>query len=142
MTRFGAALARVLQPGDTVLLSGPIGAGKSHLARAVIRAFIGPDEEVPSPTFTLVQTYTAEGTEIWHTDLYRLADSSELVELGLDDAFSSAIVLVEWPDRLPAELVPANALSVNIQPGDTERIVTLSSPSEHWAPVLTELPYV
>lgn len=139
MTRLGVALAGVLKSGDTVLLSGPIGAGKSHLARAIIHAFIGPEEHVPSPTFTLVQTYEAGGTEIWHTDLYRLADSSELVELGLDEAIGSAIVLVEWPDRLPIELIPENALRVGIHPGDQARGVTMNSDSERWANTLTEL---
>ncbi len=136
MTRFGARLADELRPGDTVLLRGPIGAGKSHLARAMIQSVIGPDEHVPSPTFTLVQTYETEGTEIWHTDLYRLSDSSELVELGLDEALGTAIVLIEWPDRLPEELVPENALSIDIHPTEARRDVTLHSACERWSNVL------
>jgi tRNA threonylcarbamoyladenosine biosynthesis protein TsaE len=96
----GARLASAARPGDCILLEGPIGAGKSCLARAFIRALCGPDEEVPSPTFTLVQVYEAKGVEIWHADLYRLTHPDEVWELGLDEAFQTAICLVEWPDRL------------------------------------------
>ena len=81
-------LAAVARPGQTILLDGPVGAGKTHFARAFIRARQGDlAEDVPSPTFTLVQTYDDPmGTEIWHADLYRLTDPSELDELGLDEA--------------------------------------------------------
>ncbi|MEE2860235.1 MAG: tRNA (adenosine(37)-N6)-threonylcarbamoyltransferase complex ATPase subunit type 1 TsaE [Pseudomonadota bacterium] len=115
-----AALARMLaadlSPGRTVLLDGPVGAGKTHFARAFIRARQGDAaEDVPSPTFTLVQTYDDPlGTEIWHADLYRLTDPSELSELGLDDAMSDSICLIEWPDRLAA--LPAGALTVALSP--------------------------
>jgi tRNA threonylcarbamoyladenosine biosynthesis protein TsaE len=107
----GARLARLLQPGDTILLQGPIGAGKSHLARALIRARLGRMEEVPSPTFTLVQNYTAGEVEIWHADLYRLGHPDEVLELGLDGAFENAICLIEWPDRLGSHL-PTGALRI------------------------------
>jgi tRNA threonylcarbamoyladenosine biosynthesis protein TsaE len=109
----GARLAGLAQPGDCVLLEGPIGAGKSHLARAFIRARLGRMEEVPSPTFTLVQVYEAKGVEIWHADLYRLTHPDEVWELGLDDAFTRAITLVEWPDRLGSHL-PPNALRIRL----------------------------
>ncbi|MCZ8334153.1 MAG: tRNA (adenosine(37)-N6)-threonylcarbamoyltransferase complex ATPase subunit type 1 TsaE [Rhodobacteraceae bacterium] len=109
----GERLARLLQPGDTVLLEGPIGAGKSHLARALIRARLGRMEDVPSPTFTLVQTYEAADTEIWHADLYRLSHPDEVLELGLEQAFGTAICLVEWPDRLGPHL-PADALHLQL----------------------------
>jgi tRNA threonylcarbamoyladenosine biosynthesis protein TsaE len=109
-TRLGAWLAPLLQAGDTVLLSGPIGAGKSHFARAFIRARLGRAEDIPSPTFTLVQTYEAD-VEIWHSDLYRLSHPDEVLELGLDEAFSGAICLVEWPDRLGG-LRPDTAISI------------------------------
>jgi tRNA threonylcarbamoyladenosine biosynthesis protein TsaE len=103
-------MAGMLGPGDTVLLHGPIGAGKSHLARALIRARLGrPGEEVPSPSFTLVQAYPHPGGDLWHADLYRLTHPDELAELGLDAAFDTAICLVEWPDRL-GRLAPENAL--------------------------------
>ncbi|MTE00677.1 tRNA (adenosine(37)-N6)-threonylcarbamoyltransferase complex ATPase subunit type 1 TsaE [Paracoccus sp. YIM 132242] len=113
-----AALARMLaatlRPGQTVLLDGPVGAGKTHFARAFIRARQGERaEDVPSPTFTLVQTYDDPlGTEIWHADLYRLTDPSELAELGLDEALQDAICLIEWPDRL--ERLPNGAITVSI----------------------------
>ncbi|MGV8953472.1 MAG: tRNA (adenosine(37)-N6)-threonylcarbamoyltransferase complex ATPase subunit type 1 TsaE [Cypionkella sp.] len=110
--RLGAWLAQRLNAGDTVLLSGQIGAGKSHFARAFIRARLGRNEDIPSPTFTLVQTYEAD-VDIWHSDLYRLSHPDEVLELGLDDAFATAICLVEWPDRL-GTLAPATALSLTL----------------------------
>jgi tRNA threonylcarbamoyladenosine biosynthesis protein TsaE len=110
----GRRLAVLARPGDVILLEGPIGAGKSCLARAFIRARLGRDEEVPSPTFTLVQVYEAAGIEIWHADLYRLTHPDEVWELGLDDAFSSAICLVEWPDRLGTH-VPPDALRIRLE---------------------------
>ncbi|PLL14708.1 tRNA (adenosine(37)-N6)-threonylcarbamoyltransferase complex ATPase subunit type 1 TsaE [Tabrizicola sp. TH137] len=109
----GERIASLLEPGDTVLLEGPIGAGKSHLARALIRARLGRMEDVPSPTFTLVQTYDAGDVEIWHADLYRLGHPDDVLELGLEDAFGKAICLIEWPDRLGPHL-PANALRLRL----------------------------
>ena len=107
-----ARFAPSLRAGDCRLLSGPIGAGKSTFARALIRALTGnPREDVPSPTFTLVQTYPTDDVTIWHADLYRLAHPDEAAELGLEEAFETAICLVEWPDRLGA-LAPACALSL------------------------------
>lgn len=107
----GHLLADHVAAGDTILLSGPVGAGKSHLARAFIRHVLGTDEDIPSPTFTLVQTYAHPAGDIWHADLYRLSHPDEVIELGLDEAFSTAICLVEWPDRL-GNLAPQNAIHV------------------------------
>ncbi|MCV2863248.1 tRNA (adenosine(37)-N6)-threonylcarbamoyltransferase complex ATPase subunit type 1 TsaE [Albidovulum sediminicola] len=107
-------LAPALRAGDTILLEGEIGAGKTHFARALIRArlaALGLDEDVPSPTFTIVQTYEAGEAEIWHADLYRLSGPEEIWELGLEDAFRTAICLVEWPDRL-GSLRPSDALTL------------------------------
>lgn len=98
--RLGVALGGLLRGGDAVLLEGPIGAGKSHLARALIRARLQRMEDVPSPTFTLVQVYEADDCDIWHADLYRLSHPDEVIELGLDEALAHAICLIEWPDRL------------------------------------------
>ena len=102
-----------LQNGDIILLKGEIGAGKSHFARSLIQAAMGKLEEVPSPTFTLVQTYDTIIGSIWHADLYRLSDQSEVFELGLIDAFGNDIVLIEWPDRL-GYLEPQDALTVEL----------------------------
>jgi tRNA threonylcarbamoyladenosine biosynthesis protein TsaE len=119
--RLGRRLAELVAPGDVLLLEGPIGAGKSHLARALIRARLGRDEDVPSPTFTLVQTYDDPAGEIWHADLYRLGHPDEALELGLVDAFDDAICLVEWPDRL-GRLRPETALTVRLEAeGDGRR---------------------
>lgn len=107
-------LAAALGPGDSVLLSGAVGAGKSALARGIIRARLGdPGAEVPSPTFTLVQTYDDGICEIWHADLYRLGAPEELIELGLDEAWATAICLIEWPDRL-GEMRPDRALTIEM----------------------------
>ncbi|PVA10760.1 tRNA (adenosine(37)-N6)-threonylcarbamoyltransferase complex ATPase subunit type 1 TsaE [Pelagivirga sediminicola] len=111
--RIAQRLAKVFQVGDTLLLSGDIGAGKTHFARCLIQSLLIAPEDVPSPTYTLVQTYTSPRAEIWHADLYRLTDTNEVFELGLVDAFSGAICLVEWPDRL-GDLVPPGALHVTM----------------------------
>ena len=122
-TRLGAALAGLVRPGDTLLLHGAIGAGKTHLARALIQTCLSRLEDVPSPSFTLVQTYTANGFEIWHADLYRLSHPDEVWELGLNDAFETAVCLVEWPDRL-GTAAPANALHITLSDfGDGRRAV-------------------
>jgi tRNA threonylcarbamoyl adenosine modification protein YjeE len=136
-TALAERLAPRLAPGDTLLLSGPIGAGKTHFARALIKARLhaaGRDEEVPSPTFTLVQTYDDGRAEIWHADLYRVASAAEL---GLDEAFRDAIVLVEWPDRLGAD-APPDALRLDFAsgPGEGSRRVTISADDPRWATLL------
>jgi tRNA threonylcarbamoyladenosine biosynthesis protein TsaE len=123
--RFGAALAPFLGPGDTVLLRGELGAGKSALARAVIGAALGdPRAEIPSPSYTLVNIYETARGPIWHVDLYRLSgeawhvdlyrlsgEAEELEELGLEEAIGEALVLVEWPERLGAAL-PERCLDI------------------------------
>lgn len=120
--RLGAWLARHMRAGETLLLDGPIGAGKSHLARALIRERLGRMEDVPSPTFTLVQVYEAD-VEIWHADLYRLTHPDEVLELGLEDAFDTAICLIEWPDRLGA-FVPERAARLELRAeGEGRRLV-------------------
>jgi len=135
--RFAAALAPLLGPGDVILLEGGIGAGKTHFARALIQtrlALAGVVEDVPSPTFTLVQTYEDGQDEIWHADLYRLTHPDEVDELGLIDAFEDAICLVEWPDRL-GSLTPQAALHITFSTTDTEgeRMARFDAPNANWA---------
>ena len=109
------ALAPLCAPGRIVALTGDLGAGKTALVRALIRHISGdPDLDVPSPTYTLVQTYDTPDMPVWHFDLYRLKDPQEVFELGWEDALASnALLLIEWPERLGA-LLPANALNIVI----------------------------
>jgi tRNA threonylcarbamoyladenosine biosynthesis protein TsaE len=116
--RLGAAIAAVLQAGEAVCLSGPLGAGKSTLARALVRALTTPDEEVPSPTFTLVQFYAGERLNIAHFDLYRLTSADEAYELGLDEALDDGAAVIEWPERLAGRL-PPDRLDIEIGLGET-----------------------
>lgn len=143
-TDFAARLAPILKPGDVLALQGPVGAGKSHLARALIQTRLaahGLTQDVPSPTFTLVQTYDDSLTEIWHADLYRLQHPDEVLELGLSEAFESAICLVEWPDLLGDDL-PERALVISLLPctDPDMRHMTLKAIAGEWparlAPVL------
>jgi tRNA threonylcarbamoyladenosine biosynthesis protein TsaE len=110
----GATLAQRLKPGDVVGLKGDLGAGKTTLARAIIRAAAAdPDLIVPSPTFTLVEVYDTPRGAYWHFDLYRLDDPEQVYELGWEEALAEGIVLLEWPDRL-GPLLPKH-LSVTLQ---------------------------
>ncbi len=126
-------MARVLGPGDVLLLGGGVGAGKTHFARALIQSRLSLPEDVPSPTYTLVQSYAGPTCEIWHADLYRLGDPAEVIELGLAEAFETAICLVEWPGRL-GDLAPATALRLDFAPGraDDTRVLTLSWSDPGW----------
>jgi tRNA threonylcarbamoyladenosine biosynthesis protein TsaE len=107
---FAARLAVVTRPGDVIALKGELGAGKTSFARAFIQA-CGSGAPVPSPTFTLAQTYPLPGGTIWHFDLYRLRVPEEAWELGIEDAFHSGISLIEWPERL-GSLLPARHLLI------------------------------
>jgi tRNA threonylcarbamoyladenosine biosynthesis protein TsaE len=132
-TTCAAGLAKLLGPGDVILLEGDVGAGKTHFARALIQTILDTAEDVPSPTFTLVQTYAAGSVEIWHADLYRLTSAQEVDELGLVDAFETDICLVEWPDRLGA-LAPDDALTLHFTQGATDeaREITATWSGDRW----------
>lgn len=125
-----------LATGDCILLDGPVGAGKTHFARTLIQSILRVPEDVPSPTFTLVQTYETAAGALWHADLYRLSDAFEIDELGIREALETAICLIEWPDRLGA-LAPDDALHIRFAPRDeTTRMLTATWQSARWQKVL------
>lgn len=119
-------LATVLRPDDVIALSGDLGAGKTTFARGILRG-LGWIGEVPSPTFTLVQTYDT-APPLWHVDLYRLGSVDEAAALGLDDAWDGAVVVIEWPERMGARL-PADALRLTLAgAGGATRTLTATVP--------------
>ena len=113
---FAARIAALAESGDVIALAGDLGAGKTSFARAFIRAR-GSEEEVPSPTFTLVQVYELAPAAIWHFDFYRVTRPDEAWELGIEDAFSQGISLIEWPERL-GPLLPPHRLGITLLFGD------------------------
>ncbi len=128
-------IAAILKPGDVVALSGGLGTGKTSLARALIRAVAGePALEVPSPTFTLVQTYATPRLSLAHFDLYRIGGADELAEIGFEEAVAEGAVLVEWPERAGG-LLPSERLDVTLEIAGTGRRAHLSGGSA-WAPRL------
>nr|WP_255548271.1 tRNA (adenosine(37)-N6)-threonylcarbamoyltransferase complex ATPase subunit type 1 TsaE [Erythrobacter ani] len=116
MTRFGAALAALIRPGDVIALEGGLGAGKTTLARAMIAA-LGYQGEVPSPTFTIVETYDAPPLRVpvVHADFYRLNDPSEVDEIGLDDYREGAALIAEWPDHAGGFSHETACLSITLE---------------------------
>jgi len=125
--RIARMLAPLLRAGDVVALEGDLGAGKTAFARFLIQA-LGVEDEVPSPTFTLVQTYPVEGRDfdaVWHFDLYRIENPDEIDELGMDEAFETGVTLIEWPGRMGARL-PADRLSIGLGLVEDRRSMTLS----------------
>ena len=134
-------VAMLARPGDVLALHGGLGSGKTSFARAFLRARAGdPLLEVPSPTFTLVQVYDLPGGAIWHLDLYRLAAPEEVWELGIEEAYGDAILLIEWAERLGA-LLPAERLDVDLGPGGAPqaRIAQLT-PSPAWRDRIATIP--
>ena len=127
-TRLGAAVGRLVAGGEAVLLYGPLGMGKSTLARGLIRSLTRPDEDVPSPTFTLVQFYDSD-PPVAHFDLYRLTRAGEAAEIGLDEALDVGCVLIEWPERLgddPAAWLGPDILTVTLSEQGEGRVATVS----------------
>ncbi len=115
---FAKRFARDMSDHDIILLYGTLGMGKSVVSRAIIRELCDDENmEVPSPTFTLVQTYESQAFPIWHFDLYRLGDVSEIYEIGWEDATAGGVLLVEWPERL-GELIPENRIEIHIAAQD------------------------
>jgi tRNA threonylcarbamoyladenosine biosynthesis protein TsaE len=116
--RLASALARLARPRDVIALTGDLGAGKTHFARGFIQALAPDVGEVPSPTFTLVQSYAARTdsgpVEIWHFDLYRLKSAEEAYDLAIEEAFAEGVSLIEWPGKL-GSLLPSRRLDVVLE---------------------------
>ena len=133
--RFGAALAGMVREGDVITLSGPLGVGKTAVARGFL-ASLGHQGEVPSPSFAIVQPYEDVEPPVWHVDLYRIEARSELEELGLDSV-GEGVLLVEWPERAGSEVWP-EALNLSLEFGpDGDRILTAKVPPSwegRWPP--------
>lgn len=130
--RLAARLAGLARRGDIFALKGALGSGKTELARAFIRSLTHSAEEVPSPTFTLLQGYDSAAGPLFHFDLYRLAAPEQALELGIDDAFADGICLIEWPERL-GSLLPRRHLSIELAAGAamTERVARITG-EEAW----------
>lgn len=139
----GQRLAALLRPGDVVALKGDLGAGKTTLARAIVAALSPEIEEVPSPTFTLVQTYPvqlAEGlAEIWHFDLYRLDHAEQIYELGIEDALTDGICVIEWPELVEGLLPKARLLTVALSITATGARSAILSGGAAWTERLAKL---
>jgi tRNA threonylcarbamoyladenosine biosynthesis protein TsaE len=133
----GARIAGGLQAGDAVALEGDLGAGKTTLARAILES-LGVTEDVPSPTFTLVQQYETPKLAVRHYDFYRIEEPSEVNELGLDEALDEGAVLIEWPEKAP-QRIPADALHIKLTiTNDRSRNAHVEGPSR-WSDVLKEV---
>lgn len=131
LVKLALPLSQALEAGDTIALWGDLGTGKTTFARILIQALSREEVNVPSPTFTLVQTYDTSRGEVWHCDLYRLKDPQEAFELGLEDAFHQAICLIEWPERLD-KLLPLERIDITFKIVDeTTREITINLRESH-----------
>jgi len=134
------SLAKLFDNGEQLAIKGDLGTGKTVIARAFIQALCGQDTEVPSPTFTLLQTYeTKNKKEIFHFDLYRIENSEEAIELNIEDAFADGISLIEWPERL-GSLLPPDHLELTLSYGrvESQRRATITA-SDNWHKRLKEI---
>jgi tRNA threonylcarbamoyladenosine biosynthesis protein TsaE len=133
---FGRKLARELRAGDVVTLSGALSAGKTTLVRGLLGA-LGHEGEVPSPSFAIVQPYEGIDPPVWHVDLYRIENASDLEELGLDDIRRDGVLIVEWPEHAGSDAWP-EALALSLEVGDNgSRALTAQVPASwegRWPP--------
>ena len=133
MRRFAGRIAKILKNGDILALQGDLGSGKTTFARALINALSPVEEEVPSPTFTLVQIYDAQQPAIWHFDLYRIEKEGDILELGWEEARRQGAAVIEWPERL-GTLLPKDRLEISIEfsrDSENSRDITLT-PHGKW----------
>ena len=136
MTDIATCLSAHLGAGDTVLLNGDLGAGKSTFARTIIQSHMG-DVDVPSPTFTLVQSYNTKNFEIWHMDLYRLESEDEILELGVEESFASNLCLIEWGENAK-RFIPPTAININIENGHDNDCRNISFVGKAWQNILNK----
>ena len=127
----GAALARVLKPGDVVLLDGPLGAGKTTLVRGLLEA-LGHHGAVPSPSFAIVQPYEEVRVPLWHVDLYRIDHPSDIEELGLGSMLGDGVLVVEWPGHAGEGAWPPTALALSLEPLEDGRRALTATPGAGW----------
>ncbi len=127
--RLAEGLSMALLKGDVLALMGDLGAGKTTFARFLIQRLMGSEIHVPSPTFTLVQTYESQNFEIWHFDLYRLKNPEEVFELGIEDALLNGVILIEWPEKMGSHL-PRNCLKMTFELQDDKRHVLIEGNDE------------
>jgi tRNA threonylcarbamoyladenosine biosynthesis protein TsaE len=127
-----ASLAEQLQVGDIIALYGTLGVGKTAFTRFLIQSLCGEQEEVPSPTFTLLQTYDTDDFSIYHYDLYRLKQPDEVFELGIEDAFYDGVSLIEWPEKMGNILPAKKILKIEISCADNIRTFKFSSDNLKW----------
>ena len=127
----GAALAPLLRASDILLLDGPLGAGKTTFVRGLLEA-LGHVGEVPSPSFAIVQPYDDLPLPLWHVDLYRIADPSELAELGLDDVLGDGVLVVEWPGHAGEGAWPPSALALSLAIDDDRKRALTATPGQGW----------
>ena len=136
MMDFGARLSSLLKAGDVIALYGDLGAGKTTLSRGLIHALLGNEDDVPSPTYTIVQSYDAAPAMVWHFDLYRLEDPEEVIEIGFEEALDD-ICLIEWPEKA-GRYLPADRLSLNIERDGDGRKLSLLPGTSDWKARLHE----